>query len=60
MFTYLQIVIGLWLIFATVVLGIFLIEEMKRQKKARKDRIAEQNVMDIYESIYRARRTHGK
>ena len=31
MLTYLQIVIGLWLIFATVVLGIFLIEEMKRQ-----------------------------
>ena len=60
MLTYLQIVIGLWLIFATVVLGIFLIEEMKRQKKAREDRIAEQNVMDIYESIYKARRTHGK
>lgn len=60
MLTYLQIVIGLWLIFATVVLGIFLIEEMKRQKKAREERIAEQNVMDIYESIYRARRTHGK
>ena len=60
MLTYLQIVIGLWLIFATVVLGIFLIEEMKRQKKAREERIAEQNVMDIYESIYKARRTHGK
>lgn len=60
MLTYLQIVIGLWLIFATVVLGIFLIEEMKRQKKVREDRIAEQNVMDIYESIYRTRRTHGK
>ena len=60
MLTYLQIVIGLWLIFATVVLGIFLIEEMKRQKKAREVRIAEQNVMDIYESIYKARRTHGK
>ena len=60
MLTYLQIVIGLWLIFATVVLGIFLIEEMKRQKKVREDRIAEQNVMDIYESIYRVRRTHGK
>lgn len=60
MLTYMQIVIGLWLIFATVVLGIFLIEEMKRQKKAREVRIAEQNVMDIYESIYRARRTHGK
>ena len=60
MLTYLQIVIGLWLIFATVVLGIFLIEEMKRQKKAREERIAEQNVMDIYESIYRARRTNGK
>lgn len=60
MLTYLQIVIGLWLIFATVVFGIFLIEEMKRQKKAREVRIAEQNVMDIYESIYRARRTHGK
>lgn len=60
MLTYLQIVIGLWLIFATVVLGIFLIEEMNRQKKAREDRIAEQNVMDIYESIYKARRTHGK
>lgn len=60
MLTYLQIVIGLWLIFATVVLGIFLIEEMKRQKKAREERIAEQNVMDIYESIHKARRTHGK
>ncbi len=60
MLTYLQIVIGLWLIFATVVLGIFLIEEMKRQKKVREDHIAEQNVMDIYESIYKARRTHGK
>lgn len=60
MLTYLQIVIGLWLIFATIVLGIFLIEEMKRQKKAREERIAEQNVMDIYESIYGARRTHGK
>lgn len=60
MLTYLQIVIGLWLIFATVVLGMFLIEEMKRQKKAREERIAEQNVMDIYESIYKARRTHGK
>lgn len=60
MLTYLQVVIGLWLIFAMVVLGIFLIEEIKRQKKAREDRIAEQNVMDIYESIYKARRTHGK
>lgn len=60
MLTYLQIVISLWLIFATVVLGMFLIEEMKRQKKAREDRLAEQNVMDIYESIYKARRIHGK
>lgn len=60
MLTYLQIVIGLWLIFAVVVTGVVLIEEMKKEKKAREKLIAERNVMDIYESIERARRSAGK